>query len=343
MSVQKNFFGYIGGNEVSEYTLSRGNLNVKILDFGGIVRSFTVKTAKGCVDIVLGYNTAEEYEHDRSTYFGSIVGRVANRIAGGSFTLNKRKYNLYLNDNTNCLHGGREGFNRKFWKAEIADEFSLRLSLLSTDGDEGFPANLKVSVIYSLTDGNGLKIRYSAEADGDTPVNLTNHTYFNLNGEGSGDILGHILRIKADRITPVNERLVPYGKFLSVFGTPFDFSNPKAIGKDINADDRQLAICGGYDINYVKNFAGNGLIAEATGEKSGIKMSVYTTEKGVQFYSGNLMNGIKGKSGTYGRRHGFCLETQGYPNAVNCKEYPSVILKAGEKYRSCTEYVITAE
>lgn len=342
MSVEKNLFGKIYGENAYEYTLSRGNLSVKILNFGGIIRSFNVKTENGVYDIVLGYNTAKEYETDASTYFGSIVGRVANRIADGKFTMNGKEYTLYLNDKTNCLHGGKTGFNRKFWNAQITDDYSLKLSYVSLDGEEGFPANLKVSVVYSLTDRNGLKIEYTAESDADTPVNLTNHAYFNLNGEGSGDILGHVLSISADFITPVKGNLVPAGEFLSVVGTPFDFLSPKAIGKDIDADNGQIAICGGYDINYVKNFDGNGLIAKATGEKSGIQMSVYTTEKGVQFYSGNLMNGIKGKSGTYGRRHGFCLETQAFPNAVNCKEYPSIILKAGEKYKSVTEYVINA-
>lgn len=340
MAIRTNLFGNIKGNDVSEYTVSRGNLTVKILNFGGIVRSLKVKTLNGDKDIVLGYGTAEEYERDNDTYFGSIIGRVANRIAGGKFTLNGSEYRLFLNDKTNCLHGGKEGFNRKFWQADVVDEYSLRLSLLSADGEEGFPANLRVSVVYSLTERNGLKIEYLATADGDTPVSLTNHSYFNLNGEGNGDILGHTLTLCSDEITPVNRDFVPVGEFLPVAGTPFDFRTAKKIGKDIDAADAQLAICGGYDVNYVKNSVGYGLIAEAQGDKSGIKMSVYTTERGVQFYSGNFLNGVKGKTGEYGNRYGFCLETQGYPNAVNSKEYPSVILKAGEEYRSVTEYVI---
>ena len=341
MAVEKVLFGRAFGKDVYEYTISRGNLTVKILNYGGIVRCFNVKTQKGVYDIVLGYATLAGYENDLSTYFGSIVGRVANRIADGKFTLNVKDYFLYKNNNNNnCLHGGKEGFNRKIWKAEIQDEYSLKLSYFSSDGEEGFPANLKVSVTYSLTERNGLKIEYFAQSDADTPVSLTNHSYFNLNGEGNGDILGHVMKLYADKITPVRSDLIPTGEFADVAGTPFDFTVPKKIGKEINADDEQVKICGGYDINYVKSAKDYSLVAETTGDKSGIKMQVYTSEKGVQFYSGNFLNGEKGKSGVYGKRSGFCLETQSFPNAVNCKEFPSVILKAGEKYESTTEYVI---
>ena len=237
MSVQKKLFGKIYGENVYEYTLSRGNLSVKILNFGGIIRSFNVKTEKGDYDVVLGYDSAQEYETDTKTYFGSIIGRVANRIEGGRFTFNGKDYRLVQNHKTNFLHGGKFGFNRKFWNTEIIDDYSLKLSYLSVDGEEGLPGNLKVSVVYSLTERNGLKIDYEAEADADTPVSLTNHAYFNLNGEGSGDILGHTLTLFADKITPVNENCVPYGAFMSVSGTPFDFLTPKKIGKDIDADN----------------------------------------------------------------------------------------------------------
>ena len=340
MAVKKVLFGNIGGKDVYEYTLSRGSLTVKILNYGGIVRTFTVKTEKGIYDIVLGYDTLLEYENDLNTYFGSIVGRVANRIAGGKFILNGKEYSLYKNDKNNCLHGGKEGFNRKIFKASVNGDYSLQLEYLSKDGEENFSGNLQVKVVYSLTERGGLKIEYFAESDADTPVSLTNHSYFNLNGEGNGDILGHVIKIYADRITPVNSELIPTGAYKVVAGTPFDFTVPKAIGKDIDADDEQIRFCGGYDINYVKTESGYGLVAEVAGDSSGIKMQVYTSEKGVQFYSGNFLNGLNGKSGVYRKRGAFCLETQGFPNAVNLKEFPSVVLNAGEKYESVTEYVI---
>ncbi|MBP5466344.1 MAG: galactose mutarotase [Clostridia bacterium] len=340
MAITERFFGKIDGKEIYEYTLSRGAIEVGVINYGGIIRTFNVKTDKDVIDIVLGYNSLDEYLRDESTYFGSIVGRVANRIAGGKFTLNGKEYSLYLNNGVNCLHGGKVGFNRKIWKAEITGDYSLRLSYCSADGEENFPAALKVCAEYSLTEKKGLKIEYVAETDGDTPVNLTNHSYFNLNGAGSGNVLKHVLTLYADRITPVNENMTPMGAIMPVVGTPFDFRIPKEIGKDIGDNNEQLSICGGYDVNYVKNAEGYGLIAKATGDKSGIEMSVYTSERGVQFYSGNFLNGIKGKGGIYCKRCGFCLETQGFPNAVNCKEYPSIVLKAGQKYESCTEYVI---
>ncbi len=340
MAIEKKLFGVSGGKDVYEYTLSRGNLSVKILNYGGIIRCFRVKTENGDVDIVLGYDTVKGYEND-GNYMGSIVGRVANRISDAEFTLNGKKYSLYKNDNKNCLHGGKEGFNRKIWTASEKDEYSLQLDYLSVDGEENFPGNLQVTVVYSLTERNGLKIEYFAKADADTPVGLTNHTYFNLNGEGNGDVLGHVVKLYADGITPLNLELTTTGEIKRAAGTVFDFSSPKTIGKDINADDEQLKICGGYDMNFVKTDKGYGIIAEAMGDKSGIKMSVYTSEYGVQFYTGNFLSGEKGKTGIYAKRGGFCLETQAFPNAVNRKEFPSIILKAGDAYKSTTEYVIT--
>ena len=340
MAISKILFGTHCGEDVYEFTLSRGDIAVSILTYGGIIRKFIVKTAAGERDIVLGYDTLKEYEKDGGTYFGAIIGRVANRIANGVFTLNGKRYELYKNNGSNCLHGGKCGFNAKVWKSRVIGDYSLELSYFSADGEENFPGNLQVKAVYSLTERKGLKIEYFAKSDADTPINLTNHAYFNLNGEGTGDVLGHKLALFADKITPVNEKLVPMGKYMPVIGTPFDFSTAKTIGKDINAENEQLAICSGYDVNFVKANARDPLIAEATGDKSGITMQVYTTEQGVQFYSGNFLNGVKGKSGVYAHRNGFCLETQKFPNAVNCKEYPSPVLKAGEEYKSTTEYVI---
>lgn len=288
MAIEKNLFGQNTFGEIYEYVISRKNLSVGILNYGGIVRFLKVQTSQTSYDIALGYNTLKEYENDNGTYFGALIGRVANRIANGKFLLNGKEYTLYKNNDTNCLHGGRDGFNVKTWQARILDGYSLELSYLSRDGEENFPSNLQVKVIYSLTERGGLKIEYLAEADADTPVNLTNHTYFNLNGEGSGDVLGHELTLFADQITPVNANMVPTGEFMPVKGTAFDFLTPKTIGKDINNPEEQLAICGGYDVNFVKTVKGNELIAQARGEKSGITMQVYTTEQGVQFYSGEL-------------------------------------------------------
>ena len=336
MSVTKKEFEILNGTQIYEYTLSRGDITVKILNYGCIVRAFNVNTKKGDCDIVLGFKHAKDYV---GTSVSTVVGRVANRIGGGAFTLNGKTYNLYKNNGNNTLHGGKEGFNNKVWQAEITGDYSVKLSYLSVDGEENFPANLKVSVEYSLTERNGLKIEYYATADGDTPVNLTNHSYFNLNGEGNGDILEHTMMINSDKITPVDAELIPHGDYMNVKNTPFDFNTPKAIGRDINADNEQLKFCGGYDVNFVKK-DGSDLVAEIVGNLSGIKMQVYSTEKGVQFYTGNFLNSEKGKSGAYFKHYGFCLETQAFPNAVNCPTYPSIILKAGDIYHSVTEYVI---
>ena len=335
MSVIKEEFGVVDGQKVFQYSLSRGFITVKILTFGGIVRVFNVKDC----DIVLGYNDLDGYLQDNSTYFGAIIGRVANRIGDAHFYLDGKKYNLYNNDGSNTLHGGKEGFNRKIWQAEITGEYSVKLSYLSADGEENFPANLSVSVEYSLTERNGLKIEYFATSDADTPVNLTNHSYFNLNGEGNGDILGHTLKINAEYITPVNSALIPTGKFLPVKNSPFDFNESKKIGKDICADNEQINNCGGYDINYVIKDCAEP-VAEVIGDISKIKMQVFSTEKGIQFYSGNFLNNVQGKSGIYCRRGALCLETQAFPDSVNHDNFPSIILKAGEIYHSVTEYVI---
>lgn len=339
MAIEQRLFDNVNGQDVYEYTLSRGNLSVCILNYGGIVRSFNVKTASGVYDIVLGYDTLSEYQ-SRRNYFGCLVGRVANRIGDGKFTLNGKEYILCQNEGTGCLHGGKEGFNRKIWKASVIGDYALRLEYLSKDGEENFPGNLNVSVIYSLTESNGLKIEYFAEADKDTPVSLTNHSYFNLNGEGNGEILGHVMQIFADKITPVDAEMIPTGELRAVKGTPFDFTEPKPIGRDIDKDDEQIKICKGYDVNFVKTEKGYSLLADVSGDKSGIKMRVFTSEDGVQLYTANFSNPHKGKKGEYLGRAAFCLETQAFPNAINRKQFPSVVLKTGEKYRSVTEYVI---
>lgn len=336
--MKKQLFGNIYGKEVYKFTLTDGKVSAEIVTYGGAVRALYVPDKDGKIkDVVLGYETLEEYRVNDG-YLGALIGRVGNRIGKGKFSLNGREYVLAKNDNgKNSLHGGNSGFNDKVWDYEIIGE-KLKLSYVSADGEEGFPAELKVSVVYSVEDG-ALKIEYEAVSDGDTVINLTNHSYFNLDGEGSGDILDTVIRIDADKITPTDKELITHGDFMSVENTPHDFREPKKIGKDIDCKTEQLEFAGGFDTNYVLNGTGFRNIATAVGTKSGIVMDVYSDQAGVQFYSGNFLGERKGKNGSvYNKRGGFCLETQGFPNAVNCQEYPSQILKKGDKYRTVTAY-----
>ena len=340
MSVTVRPFGFFEGNQINEYTLSRGNITAKILDLGGIVRCFSVKAFGKETDVALGYDDIDGYIKDTGSYFGALVGRVSNRISDAGFTLNGKEYRLNANHFKNCLHGGKRGYDRRIWTAEIAGDYALKLSLTSPDGEEGFPGELKITAVYSVTSRGGLKVEFSAETDADTPVSLTNHSAFNLNGAGSGTILGHILKINAHRIIPIDETFTPLGGYIRTAGTPFDFINPKPIGKDIDSDDRIMRYCGGYDVDYVSDYDGFFKFAEVVGDKSGIRMRVFTTEKNLQFYSGNFLTGTPGKGGNYNKHDGFCLEGQKTPNAINCPEYPSCVLKKGEKYRSIIEYVL---
>lgn len=331
--MEKILFGELNGAPVYEYVLKKGALTAGILDYGGIIRRLEVFGT----DVVLGYRRIDDYVKSDG-YLGALIGRVGNRVGKGEFTLGGKRYKVGINDGENSLHGGVVGFNAKIWKAE-ADGEKLVLSLFSPDGEEGYPANLNVTVTYEITDRNGLKITYRATSDGATPVNLTNHAYFDLAGEGSGGVLDTSLSIAADEITPVDSCLIPHGGFMAVSGSAFDFNSPKKIGRDIGACDEQLAFCGGYDINYVLRGEGFRKVAEARSEKSGIGMSVYTDAPGVQFYSGNFLTEREGKTGKYRKRYGFCLETQNFPNAVNCPEYPRAVIDAGEEYFTQTEYV----
>lgn len=335
--MKKEVFGKINDKIVYKYTLTDGIVTAEILTYGGVIRSLNVPDKSGkLVDVVLGYDTLEEYQSNDG-YLGAIIGRVGNRIANGKFSLNGKEYQVGVNDGVNSLHGGKSGFNDKVWQDDVDGE-KLILSYKSVDGEEGYPANLYVTVIYSVEDG-GLKIEYQAVADSDTVVNLTNHAYFNLSGEGSGSILDTVLFIDADKVTPTDKGLIPDGKFMGVCGTPHDFRIKKEIGKDIGDKTEQLEFAGGYDTNYVLNGSGYRKIATAESLKTGINMDVFTDQVGVQFYSGNFLSGVKGKcSSVYNKRDGFCLETQGFPNAVNCAEYPSQTLKRGEVYKTITVY-----
>jgi len=347
LSCQKVPFGKADGKAVHLYTLTNANgMKMRVTNYGGIVVSLEVPDKNGKPgDIVLGYNDLDSYIKN-SPYFGSIVGRYGNRIGNAKFSLNGSEYKLAANNGTNSLHGGVKGFDKVIWKAKEVkrkNAVGLELTYLSRDGEEGFPGNLDVKVLYWLTNDNEFRIEYTAVTDKPTVVNLTQHSYWNLAGEGSGDILGHELMLNAERYTPVDKGLIPTGKLPSVKGTPMDFTRPAAIGSRISDKDIQLQYGGGYDHNWVLNGKNHGemSLAAALYEKSsGRFMEIYTTEPGIQFYSGNFLDGtITGKSGKpYKFRGGLCLETQHFPDSPNKPEFPSVVLKPGETYTTTTVY-----
>lgn len=333
-------FGFIDGKKVKMYILSNGKAKAEIITYGATVRSFGLLENGDFNDVLLGYDTLEEYAKNDG-YLGAIIGRVGNRTGEGRFVLNGKVYHVGINDNGNSLHGGIKGFDSKVWDDKVEGD-TLVLSYRSVDGEEGYPGNLDITVKYSLTNANGLKIEYFAVCDADTVVNFTNHAYFNLNGQGNGDILDNVLYIDADKITPVDEKLICRNEFYEVEDSVFDFRTPKRIGVDIESQDKVMKNCGGYDVNYVLNGEGFRKIAYAKSDKTGITLSVFTDQKGVQFYSGNFLSGVNGKNGTiYNKRNGFCLETQNFPNAINCKDYPNSVLKKGEKFYSVTVYELS--
>lgn len=327
-------FGELNGKQVDVFTLKNEFLTVKILSLGAIINGIELKDKNGKVkDVVLGFDTIEKYTLC-DAYLGAFIGRVCNRTEGAKFLLDGKEYSIGKNEKNNSLHGGFFGFDKKIFDYKIIGE-NLILSAFSKDGEEGYPGNLDFSVTYYLKD-KSLVLEYYAKCDKDTAVNFTNHSYFNLSGGEENNIENTFLKINADYITPVNSELIAHG-YKSVDGTPFDFRNTKRIGDDINKQDELLKICGGYDVNFVLKGEGLKLAAEAYDEKSGITLNVFTTEKGMQLYSGNFLNGLKGKNGAvYDKRYGFCLETQGFPNALNNADYPSIILKKGEEYSSKT-------
>jgi len=345
MDVTRQDFGRApDGSPVFLYTLANDRgMTVRLTNYGGIVTSLTVPDRNGAAgDVVLGYETLEEYLEE-TPYCGCIVGRYANRIAGGRFVLNGVTYTLERNDGDNHLHGGVRGFDKVVWEAETGHRegrVGVALSYTSPDGEEGYPGTLSARVVYLLRGDNALEITYSATTDRDTVVNLTHHGYFNL--ACGGDILGHELTIHADRFTPISEALVPTGELRAVAGTPMDFRRPTAIGARIDAADEQIRAGGGYDHNWVLPNGGGWLTraAQVYESASGRAMDVFTTEPGIQFYSGNFLDGsITGKGGAvYHRRSGFCLETQRFPDSPNRPEFPSCVLRPGEVYRHTTVF-----
>ena len=344
--IERKPFGTAPGGGAAElFTLRRGTLAVAVTNWGGHVVSIRVPDREGKVaDVALAYSDAAGYFADPA-FFGALVGRYANRIAGGEFSLGGKDFHLARNNGPNALHGGPGGFHKRLWTARVVtgqDGDALELTYVSPDGEEGYPGTLTAVVVYSLTADGGLRIEYSATTDRETIVNLTNHTYFNLAGESSGDVLGHEIEIEADAFTPVDATLIPTGEIRPVAGTPFDFRQPVAIGARIDAPDPQLEAAGGYDHNFVlRGPSGELRLAARVHEpKSGRVLEVLTTQPGIQFYSGNFLDGtIQGPSGRrYARRSGFCLETQHFPDSPHRPGFPSVVLKPGERYRQTTVY-----
>ena len=288
------------------------------------------------VDIALGWDDAEAYRRG-DYYLGATVGRNCNRIAGGAFTVNGKTYQMAKNDGENNLHSGPDGYETRLWQVADHSDAAVTFFMDSPDGDQGFPGRLKLWASYTLTEDNRVIIDYLGEPDADTVVNITNHTYFNLNGQGSGDVHGHVLRLNASRFTPAGPGLIPTGEIVPVAGTPFDFTNAKAIGMDIDADDPLLLSAGGYDHNFLLDGKGMRPAAELTGDRTGITLTVSTDRPAMQLYSGNFLDVAQAKGGkAYGKRSAVCLETQHVPNAVNESAFPSPVVKAGEKYVSRT-------
>ena len=337
--------------EVATLKNTRG-IEVQAINYGGIITSLKVPDRTGTfADVVLGFDQPNSYWADPPPpYFGSIVGRYGNRIGKAQFALGGRTYKLAANNGPNHLHGGSRGFDKVLWDMATrnnAQGSSVIFTRTSPDGEEGYPGNLHVTVTYTLNDKNELIVDYRATTDKATPVNLTQHSYFNMAGEGSGDVLAQQLTINADRYTPVDDTLIPTGELAPVEGTPFDFRQPTAIGARINGDHPQLKAGKGYDHNWVLNRKGTGpqFAARLTDPKSGRTLEVATTEPGMQFYTGNFLDGtIKGKAGhVYGHRGALCLETQHYPDSPNQKNFPSTILEPGKVYTSRTVWTFSAK
>lgn len=340
MQIIKTPYGKVNGKEVSLFTLvNQAGMTVKVINYGGIITSILVPDQKGkTADVVLGFNNLDEYLQE-NPFIGALIGRYGNRIANGRFVLNGQEYRLAVNDGAHHLHGGVVGFHKVIWQAKEVqkeDSIGVELTYLAEDGEEGYPGNMSITVTYLLTKESELVINYMATTDQPTVVNLTQHSYFNLQGEGCGDILDHEIMIKASHYTEVDEGLIPTGKLIPVQGSAFDFTTSKRIGVDL----RKLGV--GYDHNYVLDHpqAELGLAVKVCEPRSGRVLEVFTTEPGMQFYTGNFLDGtLTGKSGSkYTKHSGFCLETQHFPDSPNHPEFPSTTLNPGEVYKQTTIY-----
>lgn len=340
----KNFDTLIDGKKVNLYWIENKGIKAAFTNYGGRLIGLWVADKNGkSTDVVVGMNSASGFKNATEPYFGATIGRVGNRIAKGKFTLEGKEYQVPLNNGKNALHGGIKGFQDVVWDAVKSDEKTLVFSYISPDGEQGFPGNLTVKVTYTLTDDNSIKMEYEATTDKTTIVNLTNHAFFNLNGEGSGTILNHELQIYANQFTPVDEGLIPSGELKSVKNTPFDFTSKHTIGERIETKEEQLKFGKGYDHNYVLDGTKkNGLNHAATisGDKSGITMDIFTQEPGLQFYSGNFMQSKNTfKSGSKDDfRTAFALETQHFPDAPNQPKFAPIVLKPEQKYHTVSYY-----
>ncbi|SEM32104.1 aldose 1-epimerase [bacterium A37T11] len=340
----------IDGKAVRLYTIRNASgITASITNYGGRLVSLLVPDSAGkLTDVIVGPGSLKDYEASTEPYFGASIGRVGNRIAKGTFTLDGKTYHIFTNNGINTLHGGKKGFQYVVWDAAQPNDSTLQLSYNSPDGEENFPGNLAVKITFTLKGDRSLNLEYEAKTDKRTPVNLTNHGFFNLNGAGSGTIDRHILQIDADRYTPIDSSLIPFGRLDKVAGTPFDFRTPTTIGSRINEKNEQLAFGKGYDHNYVLNKPAPGAYSHAAkvvGDKSGIVMDIYTTEPGLQFYSGNFMlganllkHGLKDD-----HRTAIALETQHFPDAVNQPAFPSIILEPGKVYQTHSAYVFSVK
>jgi aldose 1-epimerase len=344
---KKDFEKTVFGKRVELFVLqNKSGAEMTVTNYGAKIVSLCVPDKTGrWVDVVLGKSSIEDYLNDQEPYFGAVCGRTANRIANARFALEGVEYKLAVNNGPNSLHGGLKGFNAVVWDAKQTDNQTLELTYLSKDGEEGFPGNLTVTVVYKLTDQPAVEIEYRATTDKATLVNLTNHSYFNLSGEGDPSVDDHKLQIHADSFLPTNDVAIPFGRPEKVAGTPFDFQSLHTIGERIEEKNTQLIYGNGYDHNFILNKTGNELTcaAKAISPKTGIVMETYTTEPGVQLYTGNYLDGsFIGKNGhVYPKRSAFCLETQHYPDSINHPDYPSIILRPGKTFESKTIYLFS--
>lgn len=338
----QNFEKEVEGNKIHLFTLrNTDGMVAQITNFGGRVVSLWVRDKDGNLeDVVLGFDNIDDYVNGNGKYFGALIGRYANRIANGVFTLNDSTYRLAKNNGINHLHGGDKGYNDVIWAAKQVSDSKLELKYLSKDGEEGYPGNVKIKVVYELTSNNALAISYEASTDKATPINLTHHSFFNLKGAGIGNVNGHLLQINASHFTPIDKGSVPIGEIRSIKNTPFDFQQLKPIGADLDGENEQLKFGSGYDHNFVLNGDGLRTVAKVIEPNSGRVLEVITDEPGLQFYGGNFLNGkTMGKNGLfYGYRSAFCLETQHFPNSPNQNNFPSVILKPEGDYKQICIY-----